>query len=129
MTAKKCTKKHDARAKLLFCSLNLLLFCYSRCRRLAVVVVKAPRGISVGVVLFCGGGGGRQSFVASPPIKCPSHNNRASYVGYCRREISFHFQYTFTLVLHSFTRLLFRVRFLCRVFFLLFCEIPKLTAF
>ena len=25
-TAKKCTKKRDARAELLFCSLNLLLF-------------------------------------------------------------------------------------------------------
>ena len=34
-TAKKCTKKRDARAKLLFClsKLNLLLFCRSRCRR------------------------------------------------------------------------------------------------
>ena len=129
MTAKKCTKKHDARAKLLFCSLNFLFFVILVA--VAVVLVKAPRGVSGGVVLFCGGGGGggRQSLVASPPTKCPSHNNRASYVGYCRREISFHFQYTFTLVLHSFTRLLFRVRFLCRVFFLLFCEIPKLTAF
>ena len=26
-------KKSDARAELLFCSLNLLLFCHSRCRR------------------------------------------------------------------------------------------------
>ena len=26
MKAKKCTKKHDERAELLFCSLNLLLF-------------------------------------------------------------------------------------------------------
>ena len=32
-TAKKCTKKRDARAELLFCSLNLLLFWRSRCRR------------------------------------------------------------------------------------------------
>ena len=32
-TAKKCTKKRDAPAKLLFCSLNLLLFWRSRCRR------------------------------------------------------------------------------------------------
>ena len=33
-TAKKCTKKRDAPAKLLFClNLNLLLFCRSRCRR------------------------------------------------------------------------------------------------
>ena len=32
-TAKNCTKKCDARAELLFCSLNLLLFWRSRCRR------------------------------------------------------------------------------------------------
>ena len=32
-TAKKCTKKHDARAALLFWLLNLLLFWRSRCRR------------------------------------------------------------------------------------------------
>ena len=31
-TAKECTKKGDARAKLLFCYLNLLLFDSSRCR-------------------------------------------------------------------------------------------------
>ena len=31
--AKKCTKRHDARAELLFCSLNLLLFWRSRCLR------------------------------------------------------------------------------------------------
>ena len=31
--AKKCTKKRDARAKLLFANLNLLGFCRSRCRR------------------------------------------------------------------------------------------------
>ena len=31
--AKKCTKKRDARVELLFCSLNLLLFWRSRCRR------------------------------------------------------------------------------------------------
>ena len=30
---KKCTEKHDARAKSLFCISNLLLFCRSRCRR------------------------------------------------------------------------------------------------
>ena len=30
---KKCTKKRDARAELLFCSLNLLLFWRSPCRR------------------------------------------------------------------------------------------------
>ena len=30
-TAKKCTKKRDARAKLLFCYLNLLFCCRSRC--------------------------------------------------------------------------------------------------
>ena len=30
VTAKKCTKKRDARAKLLFCQVNLLLFCRSR---------------------------------------------------------------------------------------------------
>ena len=30
-TAKKCTKKRDARAELLFCSLNLLLFLRFRC--------------------------------------------------------------------------------------------------
>ena len=29
----KCTKKRDARANLLFCSINLLLFSRSRCRR------------------------------------------------------------------------------------------------
>ena len=29
----KCTKKRDARAKLLFCLLNLFLFCRSHCRR------------------------------------------------------------------------------------------------
>ena len=29
-TAKKCTKKRDARAELLFANLNLLLFCRSR---------------------------------------------------------------------------------------------------
>ena len=33
MTAKKCTKKRDARAKLLFWLLNLLLLWSSRCRR------------------------------------------------------------------------------------------------
>ena len=32
-TAKKCTKKRDARAELLFCSLNLLLFWRSPCCR------------------------------------------------------------------------------------------------
>ena len=32
-TAKKCTKKRDARAELLFCSLNLLLLWRSPCRR------------------------------------------------------------------------------------------------
>ena len=32
VTAKKCTRKRDARAKLLFCRSNLLLFCRSRCR-------------------------------------------------------------------------------------------------
>ena len=31
--AKKCTKKRDTRAKLLFCWINLLLFCRSRWRR------------------------------------------------------------------------------------------------
>ena len=31
--AKKCTKRWDTRAKLLFCLLNLLLFSRSRCRR------------------------------------------------------------------------------------------------
>ena len=30
-TVKKCTKKRDARVKLLFCYLNLLLFDCSRC--------------------------------------------------------------------------------------------------
>ena len=33
VTAKKCTKKRDARAELLFCLFNLLLFWRSRCRR------------------------------------------------------------------------------------------------
>ena len=33
VTAKKCTKKRDARAELLFCLFNLLLFLRSRCRR------------------------------------------------------------------------------------------------
>ena len=32
-TSKKCTKKRDGRAKLLFCYLNLLLFCRSLCHR------------------------------------------------------------------------------------------------
>ena len=32
VTAKKCTKKRDARAKLFFANLNLLLFCRSCCR-------------------------------------------------------------------------------------------------
>ena len=32
-TAKKCTKKRDARVELLFANLNLLLFCRSHCRR------------------------------------------------------------------------------------------------
>ena len=32
-TAKKCTKKRDARASYYFANLNLLLFCRSRCRR------------------------------------------------------------------------------------------------
>ena len=31
-TAKKCSKKRDARVMLLFCILNLLLFCLSRFR-------------------------------------------------------------------------------------------------
>ena len=35
VTAKKCAKKRDARAKLfLFVNINLFLFCRSRCRRL-----------------------------------------------------------------------------------------------
>ena len=33
VAAKKCTKRPDAHAKLLFANLNLLLFCLSRCRR------------------------------------------------------------------------------------------------
>ena len=33
MTVKKCTKKRDARAELLFCLFNQLLFWRSRCRR------------------------------------------------------------------------------------------------
>ena len=33
VTAKKCTKKRDARALLLFCQFNLLLLGRSRCRR------------------------------------------------------------------------------------------------
>ena len=33
MTVKKCTKKRDARAELLFCLFKLLLFWRSRCRR------------------------------------------------------------------------------------------------
>ena len=33
VTANKCTKKRDARTKLLFCFINLLLFCRSLCRR------------------------------------------------------------------------------------------------
>ena len=33
MAAKKCTKKRDALAELLFLLFNLLLFCRSRCRR------------------------------------------------------------------------------------------------
>ena len=33
MTAEKCTKKRDARAELLFCLFNLLLFWRPRCRR------------------------------------------------------------------------------------------------
>ena len=33
VTAKKCTKQRDTRAKLLFCPLNPLLFCRSCCRR------------------------------------------------------------------------------------------------
>ena len=33
MTAKKCKKKRDARAELLFCLFNLLHFWRSRCRR------------------------------------------------------------------------------------------------
>ena len=33
MTAKKCTQKRDAYTKLLFCLINLLLFCCSRFRR------------------------------------------------------------------------------------------------
>ena len=33
MTAKKCTKKRDARASYYFANLNLLRFCRSRCRR------------------------------------------------------------------------------------------------
>ena len=33
VTAKKCTKMRDARADLLFCPFNLLLFWRSRCRR------------------------------------------------------------------------------------------------
>ena len=33
VTARKCTKKRDAHAKLLFCLLNVLFFRRSRCRR------------------------------------------------------------------------------------------------
>ena len=33
VTTKKSTKKRDAHAKLLFCKINLLLFCCYRCRR------------------------------------------------------------------------------------------------
>ena len=45
-TVKKCTKKHDARAKLLFCLLNLLRF-FSVLVDVAVVVAEA---------LYCDGG-------------------------------------------------------------------------
>ena len=46
VTAKKCTKKRDARAKLLFAS--LLPFCRSRCRRRCLSsLLSIPRGSSV----------------------------------------------------------------------------------
>ena len=53
---KKCTKKRDARAKLLFCVLNLLFF-LDVLAAVAVVVAKAPytqraRGIIVLVKSF-----------------------------------------------------------------------------
>ena len=35
VTTKKCTKKRDARAKLLFCLINLFLFTRSRCSSLS----------------------------------------------------------------------------------------------
>ena len=45
MTTKKCTKQHDARAKLLFCLTNLLLFddLVAVAVAVAVVVAKAPK--------------------------------------------------------------------------------------
>ena len=43
MTTKKCTKQHDARAKLLFCLTNLLLFDDLVAVAVAVVVAKAPK--------------------------------------------------------------------------------------
>ena len=89
-------------------------------------LLKLPAGLAGKWCCFVAAEAEDNPLVASPPRKWPSHNNRASYVGFCRREISFHFQYTFTLALHSFIRLLFRVRFLCRVFFfLLFFEIEN----
>ena len=45
-TAKKCTKKRDARAELLIANLNLLLFCRSRWRRRRRCLVKLPIGQS-----------------------------------------------------------------------------------
>ena len=50
MTAKKCTKKHDARAKLLFCLINLLLL-YDL---VAVAVAKAPYYKNKGDVRYQG---------------------------------------------------------------------------
>ena len=45
--AKKCTKKRDARANLLFCSIELLLCSRSCCRR--VVVPKTPYYVRLGL--------------------------------------------------------------------------------
>ena len=45
VTAKKCTKKRGARAKLLFCqSKPIALFCRSRCRRRRLCLFKLPIG-------------------------------------------------------------------------------------
>ena len=44
MTATKCTKKRAARAELLFCLLNLLLFCRSRFRLRRKSLLKRGKG-------------------------------------------------------------------------------------
>ena len=69
-TAKNCTKKRDARAELLFCSLTLLFFLRSPCRRLRSVVIGS-------FSIDDGDGGEKVTFKMNSPLfkLCRAHSN------------------------------------------------------